>query len=82
MLKEKMRVFKSGNSNALRLSKKLTEMLEVKPGDNLELTIDDDGQVKIIKEQDAQLEVSDNFKELLTESYQENSEAMEMLKRL
>mgnify|MGYP004708944951 CR=1 FL=1 len=82
MLEAKTKLFKSGNSDAIRLNKALSKALKVQPGDELQLHYDPATQAVIIQRSDTQMTVSPEFKALLDETYQENKGAMDLLKDL
>lgn len=82
MLEAKTRLFKSGNSDAIRLNKEISRALNVRPGDELIVKYDPASKSVIIKQEEPRMAVSDDFKQLLNEAYAENKGVMDLLKEL
>lgn len=82
MLETKTKLFKSGNSDAIRLNKEISHALNVKPGDELSVRYDPASKSVIIKQDNPEMTVSDDFKQLLEDAYTENKGVMDLLKDL
>lgn len=79
-IKSPTKIFKSGNSSAVRLSKDIMKAAGLKVNDPINVMFNDhDGSV-VIKPAKETSNIHDHFAELLNQSMEEDREALEFLK--
>lgn len=80
VIKSPTKIFKSGNSSAVRISKDIMEAAGLKTGDAINVTFNShDGSV-VIKAADTDSKVHDRFSEILDQSLDEDQEILDFLK--
>lgn len=75
--KRRSKIFKVGNSFGLRLTKKDTEKLHVKAGDEMEKTISPDGKTITFKKKE---KISPNTQRMIDEIFSEDADLLDALK--
>lgn len=79
-LKSPTKIFKSGNSSAVRISKDIMDAAGLKVDDKINVTFNSrDGSV-VIKAPDAGNQAHDHFSEILDQSLDEDQEILDFLK--
>lgn len=80
VIKSPTKIFKSGNSSAVRISKEIMEAAGLKDSDPVNVTFNSkDGSV-VIKAADTDKQFHDHFKALLAKSMDEDQAALDFLK--
>lgn len=82
MLEIKTKLFKFGDSNAICLTKEISHALNVKPGDEVNVKYDSASKSVIITQENSEMTVSGDFKQLLEDAYNESKDVMDLLKDL
>lgn len=80
VIKSPTKIFKSGNSSAVRISKDIMEAAGLKAGDSINVTFNShDGSV-VIKATDTNSKVHDHFSKILGQSLDEDQAILDFLK--
>lgn len=83
MVESETKLFRSGNSDAVRLSKDIVNALSVQPGDRLIVQFDPATKsVSITKGDEADTTVDPAFMKMMDQIYDDNKDAMDLLKDL
>lgn len=79
-IKSPTKIFKSGNSSAVRISKDIMKAAGLKDNDSITVTFNDkDGSV-VIRPVRKEVTIHDDFAELLEKSMDDDQEALDFLK--
>lgn len=80
VIKSTTKIFKSGNSSAVRISKEIIEAAGLKVDDKINVTFhSQDGSV-VIKDVDADKKFHDHFSDILDKSLDEDQAVLDFLK--
>lgn len=80
VIKSSTKIFKSGNSNAVRLSKDLMHASGLKANDTVNVTFNSQDGSIVIRPSKRPSQFHDDFAKLLKESMDDDKEALEFLK--
>lgn len=80
VIKSSTKIFKSGNSSAVRLSKDIMDAAGLKVNDQIDVTFDDHDGTVVIRAVHPDKNFHDSFSQLLAESMEDDQAALNFLK--
>ena len=79
-IKSPTKIFKSGNSSAVRISKDIMDAAGLKVGDKINVTLNSQDGSVVIKAADTDNKAHDHFSEILNQSLDEDQAILDFLK--